>query len=504
MYISATITACSLERHFQIHAIMPPELSPAQVLELSNCIKNKVGIKRSISSFNDIGIEFFEEIFSYISPNYVVTSNQPACKRFQYILQWLSDYLDTSLDHINADSLVLCDPLNLHNLLEILNLCVDAEKESDVYKSSENIPQSKQEMDAALEQSRLKYLSCKLAEMFLPETAETLPPPIELEPGTPPKTSNTSGPRVKFVDMPHVVTPYSADPPQSSGSILRVVERPLRQGLRCRYPQTLYANMKPYLRWWHSMPSCKVPSQDVSALLQELLKKLDQLELSRETQNYIKLKLQSIVDTTRAVAPSHRRAQGEWRLEEVANRQRRRIELMEHQAVDAERMLSLRDSQAFQRLLLNELRQRRRQEVLDRHFCLRHDERLHALAAARKAQEEQIIKRTFDAALEKARQSRIERNNLRREVRKKEIELQNLLISNLENWQEERILFLQDEQNKRQAEMDLQAKSNKVDNLREKIELRHQLTRRIKDLEEALLNQLKPRDLRECDEICGN
>lgn len=44
-----------------------------------------------------------------------------------------------------------------------------------------------------------------------------------------------------------------------------------------------------------------------------------------------------------------------------------------------------------------------------------------------------FVKEAFDAALEKARQNRIERNNLRCEVRRKEIELQDLLISNLEN-----------------------------------------------------------------------
>ncbi|KAL5966977.1 hypothetical protein TSMEX_005245 [Taenia solium] len=474
---------------------MPIGLGPEQVVALSNCIKNKIGIKHSISSFDDIGIDFFEEVFCYISPDYV-TSNQPACKRFQCILQWLSDYLDTPLNHINVDSLVVCDPLTLHNLLEILDLCVDANRTSTAYssdyklnRSSGNIAQSGLEMDAALERSRLNYLSCKLAEMFPPEVDGTpLTPSIELEPNTPPKRLNASGPRVKFVDAPHVIAPLSADPPHSSRSILRVVERPLRQSLRCRLPTTLCAKMQQYLRLLHSVPYNKVPSQDANMLLQELLTHLDLLEISRETQNYIKLKLQLFLDTTRVAASSYRWTCSERRLEELADRQRRRIELMERQVADAERVLSLRDSRAFKRLLLNEQRQRRRWEVLDRYFCLRHDEHLRALAAARKVQEEQIVKEAFDAALERARQNRIERNNLRCEIRRKEIELQNLLISNLESRQEECIVFLQDEQSKFRAEMDLQAKSNKMDNLREKVELRQQLTRQIKELEEALLN----------------
>lgn len=96
------------------------------------------------------------------------------------------------------------------------------------------------------------------------------------------------------------------------------------------------------------------------------------------------------LDTTRVAASSYRWTCGERRLEELADRQRRRIELMERQVADAERMLSLRDSRAFKHLLLNELRQHRRWEVLDRYFCLRHDEHLRALAAARKVQEEQV------------------------------------------------------------------------------------------------------------------
>ena len=78
------------------------------------------------------------------------------------------------------------------------------------------------------------------------------------------------------------------------------------------------------------------------------------------------------------------------RLEEIAERQRRRAELAERQAEDAERMRSLRDSHAFQRLLFAELHQRRCQEVLQRYYRLRREEHFGALTAARKIQEEQV------------------------------------------------------------------------------------------------------------------
>lgn len=94
-----------------------------------------------------------------------------------------------------------------------------------------------------------------------------------------------------------MIAPHSADPPHSSRSILRVVERPLRQGLRYRFPPTLCTKMQQYLRLLHSVSFCEVPSQDANMLLQELLKHLDLLELSRETQNYIKLKLREFLST---------------------------------------------------------------------------------------------------------------------------------------------------------------------------------------------------------------
>ncbi|VDM31582.1 unnamed protein product [Hydatigera taeniaeformis] len=359
-------------------------------------------------------------------------------------------------------------------------------------------------MDAALEQSRLNYLSCKLAEMFsAKEDGTSSSPQVEAEPDIPLKKFNVSGRRVKFVDVSHVLGSHSAARPQSSRSILWAVEKPLRQGLRCRFPSPLLAAMQQYFQWLHNVSLCKMPSQDANVLLQELLKHLGLLELSRETQNYIKLKLQLFLDN-KLIAASHRRTHGERRLEELADRQRRRVELMERQAVDAERMLNLRDSRAFHRLLLSELRERRRMEVLDRYFCLRHDEHLRALAAARKAQEEHIIKEAFDAALEKARQNRIERNNLMCEAKRRELEMQDLLITNLENRHKECIALLQDEQSKCLDDMDLQAKSNKLDNLREKMELRRQLTQQIKELEETLLSQVEPRGLRERNETHGH
>ena len=59
---------------------------------------------------------------------------------------------------------------------------------------------SKEEIDVALEHSRLNYLSCKLTEMLQSEARETSPPSLfELRPDTPPKRSNTFGHRVKFV-----------------------------------------------------------------------------------------------------------------------------------------------------------------------------------------------------------------------------------------------------------------------------------------------------------------
>ena len=115
-----------------------------KLLDLSIYIKNKVGIQHNISSNNDIGIGFIEAIFGIILPSYgnstckiasilasKMSSDQPASRRFQYILQWLSESLSVPLDHISADSLVHGDPLSLYNLLEILDLCLGNNTTSD-------------------------------------------------------------------------------------------------------------------------------------------------------------------------------------------------------------------------------------------------------------------------------------------------------------------------------------------------------------------------------------
>lgn len=169
-----------------------------------------------------------------------------------------------------------------------------------------------------LEQSRLNYLNCKLSEMLQSEVEEALPPPpVELKPDIYPKRSITTGPRVKFVsyaicrislvfsfsfpicgfpmflkaDTPHIIVPPRIEPLLSSGSILHVMQRPLPQNSGRKYSSPLFMDVKRRsVRASRDLPP-KLSYQDTCGLLQEILEKLDMLELSKETQNYIKIKL---------------------------------------------------------------------------------------------------------------------------------------------------------------------------------------------------------------------
>ncbi|KAM7543081.1 hypothetical protein Aperf_G00000013930 [Anoplocephala perfoliata] len=477
---------------------MSNEFYSQKVLELSLYIKEKLRIKHEIFSICDVDIAFFEEIFKYLFPSYESCNENPS-ERFETMTCWLSNFLNIPIGHIDVQSLVSYDPLSLYNLLEILNLCVDDvpgctvidgsnDEETTISDLSNSI--YKENIDAHLEETRLKYLQCKLAEMLLiKDRDETIPAPIELMSC---QSSRRLSPRVKFAEEPCVIAAsLTTRTPRSTGSLLRPIDRPLSQGSRRNaFPlSTFSANAQRRVRRSYSAPYAQFTHSEAETIFEELMRQLSVLELSRETQNYIKIRLQSCMTTGRSSSSS--RNPVEQRLTEMAARQERRIQLAERTEEETSRIRALRDSRGFENLLRAEMHQRKRQSVFDRYLNIRQEERLQSYAKARKIEEERIVRRAFDAALDKARQYRIEENNLMREVRQKELELQNTLLSNLEYRYEERVQFLKDEQNKRQTEFELKAKTNKMENLQEKMELRRQLTKQIKELEEALLNQIK-------------
>ncbi|VUZ49127.1 unnamed protein product [Hymenolepis diminuta] len=181
----------------------------------------------------------------------------------------------------------------------------------------------------------------------------------------------------------------------------------------------------------------------------------------------------------------------ECKLMEMLERQQRLFEQAEKSEEEYSRIRALRNSKAIENLILADLHHKKRQNVSDRYLIIRLEEQLRAYEHAKKIEEDRIVRKAFDATLEKARKDRIEEKNLMREVRQKKYELQNALISNLENRYEQRVQLLKDEKEKRQEEAELIAKSNKMENLQEKMALRKQLTQQIKELEDALLNQMR-------------
>ena len=92
-------------------------------------------------------------------------------------------------------------------------------------------------------------------------------------------------------DAPHIIMPPKVEPLLSSGSILRVVERPLPQGSGHKSQPPLFVDMQRCSIGSSGASISKLSNQDTCELLQEILQQLDMLELSRETQNYIRIKL---------------------------------------------------------------------------------------------------------------------------------------------------------------------------------------------------------------------
>nr|CDS30431.1 Mariner Mos1 transposase [Hymenolepis microstoma] len=430
-----------------------------------------------------------------------ISIDKPLAERFEAIIHWLSVRLNIPLNHISLHSLLKHDPLNLHNLLELLNLCIDVNEgasecrpielisdHSEVRSSNSSL--SKEDISANLEKSRLKYLQCKLAEILPGECpAENFSKPIELF-LTSPETESV--PRVKFADE-HEVIPSSVPitPRRSTRSILLPISRPLSRSTSENSIRFIKfsGDSNRQIRRLNCTPYAKSGNSEAETIFNELLKQLGALNLSRDTHNYIKVRLQSYMKGENS--PKITWNSAECRLLEMSERQQRIFELAERSEEELSRLQALRNSKAVENLVVAELHQKRRQEVSDRYLNIRHAEQLRAYENAKKIEEERIIRKAFDTALEKARNDRIEEKNLMREVLQKKIELQNTLINNLENRYEQRVRLLKDEEAKRQEEAEVIAKSNRMENLEEKMALRKQLTQQIKELEEALLNQIR-------------
>ncbi|VDO12349.1 unnamed protein product [Rodentolepis nana] len=465
-------------------------------------IKHKLQISNDVSSITDITIDFLEEICRKLN-SFSVSTDKPLSERFEAIIRWLSACLNFPLDHISLHSLLNHDPLNVHNLLELLNLCIDVNEDSLECKplelisdrseaGSSNSSISKENITANLEESRLKYLQCKLAEI-LPEEfpVENLPKPIELF-LTSPETESI--PHVKFADENDIIPPsVSVTPRRPTNSLLIPISRPLSRGTSensTRYVK-FSGDSNRQKRRSNCTPYAKSGNSEADIIFNELLKQLNVLNLSQDTHNYIKVRLR-MESYMKGGNPSKITLNSaDIRLIEVTERQQKLVELAERSQEELSRLQALRNSKAIENLVLAELRQKRRQVVSNRYLNIRHAEHLRAYENAKKIEEERIIRKAFDAALEKARKNRIEEKNLMREVFQKKVELQHTLITNFENRYEQRVQLLKDEKAKRQEEAELFAKSNRMENLEEKMALRKQLTQQIKELEDALLNQIK-------------
>ncbi|KAM3182059.1 hypothetical protein ACTXT7_013168 [Hymenolepis weldensis] len=345
-------------------------------------------------------------------------------------------------------------------------------------------------VDANLEESRLKYLQCKLAEILMEEyPVENFPKPIELC-FTSPETQ--SPPHVKFAEEHDIIPSSISIPPhRPTGSLLLPITRPLSRSLSENFVHFLKFSDDSNNRNRRSncTPYAKSRNSEAETIFNEFMRQLSVLELSRETQNYIKIRLQTYMKGEKSSKAIWNSA--ECRLMEVCERQQRLVEQAEKSEEEYSRIRALRNSKAIENLVLADLHHKKRQEVSDRYLTIRQEEQLRAFENAKKIEKERIVRKAFDAALEKARKDRIEEKNLMRELRQKKNELQSTLISNLENRYEQRVQLLKDEKEKRQEEAELIAKSNKMENLQEKMALRKQLTQQIKELEDAFLNQIR-------------
>ncbi len=77
-------------------------------------------------------------------------------------------------------------------------------------------------------------------------------------------------------------------------------------------------------------------------------------------------------------------------MNEIEERQQRRLVLLERQTADTERLRNLRQSQSFERRLASEMHDRRTQEVMARRYYDQHVQQLRAQKLAQKAEEERV------------------------------------------------------------------------------------------------------------------
>ncbi|VDD79445.1 unnamed protein product [Mesocestoides corti] len=513
---------------------MPDGLDSSGVFEFAVYLKSKLGLDFDLSTYEDLDINFIEAVFGCIVPNYV-PSTQFVNKRFQYILQWLSNSLNVSLDHISLDALVLYDPASVNDILELLDLClnpgafgdsqsvhsesskrfVSGHRDQRDPSASVTLPQDSTVMD--LNQSRLQYLQCKLFEMYQSGNGETFSKgSVPCEPSDAP---DVSCPHVKFADVPPEEPPEKASTLMDqclsrsrrlSRSIIRMVEKPLSHRLSCEesrritpHALSLYSyDSQRRSRWSQIVPLSKLPRRDGDAFLEALLKHFEGIELSRETGNYVRTKLQLFYGGNRRRPERHSMEESRLsrKLSEVIERQQKRLDLIKRQTEHAERIRCLRDTQLFEHRLAFDLKERKRQEVLARHHYQQQVEQLKCLKLAQKAEDERMFVKVFKTALNHERQWKNEERSLKREARQKESELRDVILSDLENRHTETIRLLNDEQSKLQAQLDLEARANRSENLQAKMELRQRLMQQIKKLEEILLNETNPRNFVEHDE----
>nr|VZI04566.1 unnamed protein product [Spirometra erinaceieuropaei] len=484
--------------------MMPDEYLSRLVIDTSRSLAKRLNINCVINSILDVNISLFEQFLSLLDSETSKNESDDLEARYQFILDWLSSELESEISHISATSLANFDPLHLKNLLEIFSLLLEENISGDAtlsYKvpeprltslsaksddvSGENGPDEIAAVNCSAVscplsivglnlESRLEYLQSKLAQMFPPEDCSLWHNQQKISnrlDRTPPKRlfDSASDSQTESVTQspPSTAAPVPVPAPRcklsaapASRSILKPVEVPLSH---------VVAPIS--FRWSDPQPRYTRRRNGV-ALLEDLLRELPGITLSRETQNYLQKRLESFYssnDSSRSTKDSAATS-GDMgmtsalarSLSELELKQRERLTLIHRQEERTTRLHASRNQEDFCRQLRAEMRERKRQEVRARCYQRQFVDHFRAQKLAQKADEELLFRRIFEKALEIERQHRLEERKVAREIREKETRLQKSILDDLQYAHTERIRILREEDRNLQQRILHEEKENKL------------------------------------------
>ncbi|TPP55868.1 Centrosomal protein of 95 kDa [Fasciola gigantica] len=277
--------------------------------------------------------------------------------------------------------------------------------------------------------------------------------------------------------------------PAASGSYVRTEAQPLVPQNRTHTRQRLCPHsIQPISNSKRREPEFAHPA----VLLDKVLEAFPLLDLSEHDRRVLRRKAVNSLGMFNPNDTGHRTKSSlnapDRKLNWYEERQRRRLAQLIRHEYQVDRLRDLRASEAADRRIREEARDRHHQLVRARNYYRQFVHEFRARKLAKMSEEEAVFRRFFDCLLARERQNLLELQKMERDERHKTEQLREQAILGLEHSHRVRMALVNESIRREREEQTIRARHEQIEMIRQKRDIRRSLEVNIHEMQQALLS----------------